>query len=105
MTQSFQVERVIGNQKFILTEGLNPLVSPVNVGPRTTPNYYRDGQVIRGATSEDMLDSYTRETIVTLKNGTRIWAGQLEGRRLRESNTIDRDRLPCKPYGQTSKTP
>lgn len=58
--------------------GPSYLVPPVNVGPRTTPNYYSNGVEIQGATTEAELDSYTRNAIYTMPGGTRVFAGQRE---------------------------
>lgn len=76
MVQTYSVHRVTTNMTKNLAVGLK--VPPVNVGERTTPNYYSGGQVISGANTEAELDSYTRETIYNLEGGVRVWAGQRE---------------------------
>jgi hypothetical protein len=77
-TQSYQVFRVQGDRRMELTDGIRALVPPVNVGPRTTPNYYSGGKEIGGVTIPEKLDSYTQETIYTLTDGTRAYCGQRE---------------------------
>lgn len=73
LTQSFRVGSTV------LGMGPSFQVPPVNVGPRTTPNYYDVGGIeIQGATSEAELDSYTRNAIYTLNDGTRVFCGQRE---------------------------
>lgn len=78
LVQKYNVFRVQGNQ----TVQLNAqplLVPPVNVGPRTTPQYYdAQGNVKQGATSFDELDTYTKQALFTVGDGTRVWAGQRE---------------------------
>lgn len=78
-TQSYRVIRSVGNRDSDLSRGMTLWVPPVNVGPRTTPNYYdSNGNLITGATNSSELDSYTAETIYTLSDGSRVWCGQRE---------------------------
>jgi len=59
--------------------GKNLLVPPVNVGPRTTPNYYdAEGDRLMGATTVSGLPSYVKETIYPIQRGIRVFAGQRE---------------------------
>ncbi|NNC88073.1 MAG: DUF4331 domain-containing protein [Akkermansiaceae bacterium] len=55
-------------------------VPPPNVGVRTTPHYNDSttGLAVSGATQLSELDSYTRDTITTLKRGEAAWAGSRE---------------------------
>lgn len=76
LLQTYSVERVQNNRSRILGRELE--VAPVNVGERTTPNYYSNGQLITGATSFNELDSYTRETIHNIDGGVTVYAGQRE---------------------------
>ncbi|HRF58572.1 MAG TPA: DUF4331 domain-containing protein [Fimbriimonadaceae bacterium] len=76
LTQTYVVERVTGGRTEILNRS-SMAVPPVNVGPRTTPAYYDNtGRVKNGATMSNDLDDYTRQTIYTLRDGTRVFAGQ-----------------------------
>lgn len=59
--------------------GRNLMVPPVNVGPRTTPGYYdSSGNRLMGATAFAELPSYVQQTIHSLPNGIRAFAGQRE---------------------------
>lgn len=77
LLQRYSVTRVRNGGSTVLTTGR--LVPPPNVGPRTTPGYYNgQGQVIRGATTFNALDAYTRNTVFGIGGGLRVWAGQRE---------------------------
>lgn len=82
MTQTYRVFKRTGAGTSLGTDisgNVTLKVPPVNVGMRTTPNYYdANGNVISGATTTQELDSYTRETLYTCTDGTRVWAGQRE---------------------------
>lgn len=78
LTQTYTVELVKGNQTINLGQGMRLLVPPPNVGPRTTPNYYANGNRIQGATTPAGLPSYTRENIFSLNRGVTSFAGQRE---------------------------
>lgn len=79
LVQTYSVEKVLHDkrQRILLSEGKRLLVPPPNVGPRTTPLYYDSaGNLIQGALSTEQLDRYTQETIYTLSDGTKVFAGQ-----------------------------
>jgi len=73
-TQTYTVQRNGANI------GTNLLVPPPNVGLRTTPAYNdpATGRAVSGATSRDMLDSYTRQTTYDLPSGVTVFAGPRE---------------------------
>ncbi|MBL8064578.1 MAG: DUF4331 domain-containing protein [Chthonomonadaceae bacterium] len=76
-TQTYKITKIVGNQSTVIGDGV--LVPPVNVGPRTTPKYYdANGNRIEGATSFAQLDDYTKQTVTTLNDGTRTFAGTRE---------------------------
>ncbi|MGI8923216.1 MAG: DUF4331 domain-containing protein [Fimbriimonadales bacterium] len=78
--QSYTVTKTLGNSYSgqNLAPGQTLWVPPVNVGPRTTPGFYRNGVEIQGAVTNEDLDVYTRETIYGLNDGSRVWCGQRE---------------------------
>jgi hypothetical protein len=76
--QRYTVQLQTANSVSILGANRPLLVPPVNVGPRTTPNYYMNGQRIQGVTSANLLPSYVRETTATLTDGSVVFAGQRE---------------------------
>jgi hypothetical protein len=76
-TQTYTLTRVRGGVTDVLATGLS--VPPVNVGKRTTPNYFDAmGNRLQGAANFAALPSYTRENIHTLPSGIRLFAGQRE---------------------------
>ncbi len=77
--QSYTVQMVQGSRRRDLGEGQMLLVPPVNVGPRTTPNYYDSmGIRLQGAMSPGDLPSYVQETTYALEDGARVFCGQRE---------------------------
>lgn len=74
--QRYSITKVRNNRATLL--GSNLVVPPVNVGERTTPNYYSGGQVIQGATTPAELDSYTRNAVYNVQDGIKVFAGQRE---------------------------
>lgn len=78
-TQRYTVTLVQGGNTFNLGQGMILKAPPVNVGPRTTPNYYGQGGArLQGAVDFMGLPSYVRETTYNLTDGTRVFAGQRE---------------------------
>jgi hypothetical protein len=62
-----------------LLVGTSLPVPPPNVGGRTTPGYNDgEGRAVSGAASVDALDSYTQQTIRSLKTGEAVFAGPRE---------------------------
>ncbi|MCW5938322.1 MAG: DUF4331 domain-containing protein [Fimbriimonadaceae bacterium] len=77
--QSYTVFLERDGQSINLGSGQVLKVPPVNVGPRTTPNYYdAANNRIQGATQTSELPAYVQETVFTLSNGVKVWAGQRE---------------------------
>jgi hypothetical protein len=75
-TQYYTVEKVVGVSRLQMNQG-DMFVPPCNVGPRTTPNYYDGmGNLLTGATTPAELDSYTASSIFTLRDGSKVFAGQ-----------------------------
>jgi len=73
-TQTFRVERVVGDNARVIGRGLT--TPPPNVGGNVTPAYNdAAGRAVSGATTAAELDVYTRSTIHTLPTGEVVWAG------------------------------
>ncbi len=77
--QRYTVTLVKGNQRIDLTGNQTLKTPPVNVGPRTTPNYYdAQGNRLQGAMSTGEQPIYTQETVYRLNDGSLVFAGQRE---------------------------
>lgn len=78
-TQTYTVFLEKNGQSTDIGGGQMLKVPPVNVGPRTTPGYYdAQGNRLQGAAANNDLPVYVKETVYTLTDGTKIWAGQRE---------------------------
>ncbi|MBS1715872.1 MAG: DUF4331 domain-containing protein [Armatimonadetes bacterium] len=78
-TQTYTCILTRGGQTINLGDGQVLKCPPVNVGPRTTPKYYDNGgNRLQGASTFNDLPQYVQETVFTLNDGTKVFAGQRE---------------------------
>jgi hypothetical protein len=69
-TQSYTISSTINGVRTVLNGSTNTLVSPPNVGLRTTPLYNDvNGRAVSGATTRATLDPYTNQTTYDLVSG------------------------------------